>query len=228
MTRLKAFKIILAVLGVIGLGAFYIWFSLHSQIEPYAKFWEQEAKESGEITYVALGDSTAQGIGASEPYNSYVGVFARKLEASTGKKVRIINLSKIGARTDDILERQLPAFKNLNIKPYVLTMAIGANDVYHGTSQDVISANMISILKQLPTNSIIAEVPYLMWDDKDASGRFINTTIHEYAKNGKIKVAPLYSVSKEHHWQWSAYALDFFHPNDRGYENWAEAFWSVF
>jgi acyl-CoA thioesterase I len=227
MLKSKIFKIVLAILLIGGAGAFATWFSLHSQIQPYKEFWNQKAKESGELIYVALGDSTAQGIGASEPYNSYVGVFARKIEESTGKKVRVINLSKIGARTDDVIGRQLHEFKSLKLKPDVLTMAIGTNDIYHATSQEDIASSMISILRQLPANSIVAEIPYLMWDDKNAAGSFINDAIHQYAKNGRIKVAPLYEISKEHHWDWSTYAFDFFHPNNKGYRNWAEAFWVV-
>ena len=44
-----------------------------------------------------------------------------------------------------------------------------------------------------------------------------------------LVVAPLQERTRARGW-WSMftdYAADWFHPNDRGYQVWAEAFWSV-
>ena len=65
---------------------------------------------TGVLRYVAIGDSAAQGIGASRPDRSYVGVLADDIHAATGRSVRVINLSISGATVDvaTLLERHRP------------------------------------------------------------------------------------------------------------------------
>ena len=46
----------------------------------YKNFWANKSQESGEITYLALGDSAAQGIGATSPMRGYVGIIAKRLD----------------------------------------------------------------------------------------------------------------------------------------------------
>ena len=53
--------------------------------------------EPGDLVYVALGDSAAQGIGASTSDNGYVGLVADRLRERTGNPVLGVNLSRSGA-----------------------------------------------------------------------------------------------------------------------------------
>lgn len=89
----------------------------------YATYWEQPRGEAGGLLYVALGDSAAQGIGASRPERGYVGLIAQRLRDSTGKSVQVVNLSRAGARIGDVLDRQLPAVAALGRTPDLLTVA---------------------------------------------------------------------------------------------------------
>lgn len=67
---------------------------LTRSVEARAEYWSVPRGEPGELLYVALGDSAAQGIGASSPETGYVGVLAARLRASTGRSVEVVNLSR--------------------------------------------------------------------------------------------------------------------------------------
>ena len=124
MSAGKAIIALVAVLiaaELIGL----IW--LFSTVSTYKAFWLNKAKQEGELTYLALGDSAAQGIGATSPMRGYVGLLAKRLEAATGKKVRVINLSTTGAKINDVIQDQIPKINT--IKADFVTLEIGANDV---------------------------------------------------------------------------------------------------
>src|SRR5690606_20312357 len=87
----------------------------------------EQVKED-DLVYVALGDSTAQAIGASKPEYGYVGLVKEYLENKTNKNVAVINISVSGAKLSDVIAEQIPKLKDLP-KADVLTIEIGANDV---------------------------------------------------------------------------------------------------
>jgi acyl-CoA thioesterase-1 len=199
-----------------------------SEVSRYDQFWEQasqQRQEKGGITYVALGDSTAQGIGASSPEEGYVWQFAQELSAQTGKKVRIVNLSKTGATTADVLANQLPQVAGL--APDIVTTAIGANDIYAGVSTDQLSRNLQQLIAALPPHAIVAEIPYLRWTRRNAGVVAINAEIKKEAAARGLAFAPLYQITRSTRFQIDAYWLDFFHPSDKGYRNWTSAFFAA-
>ena len=75
----------------------------------YADHWSQPRGQTGGLLYVALGDSAAQGIGASTPDRGYVGLLAERVRERTSRSVEVVNLSSSGARIGDVLDTQLPA-----------------------------------------------------------------------------------------------------------------------
>ncbi|MBW3639915.1 MAG: hypothetical protein KY451_08715, partial [Actinobacteria bacterium] len=77
-------------------------------VDAYASAWKQPRGEPGGLVYVALGDSAAQGIGASSLQRGYISLVADRLAGSTGRPVQVINLSSSGARIRDVIEEQLP------------------------------------------------------------------------------------------------------------------------
>ena len=107
VSKLKIVLLIIVVAQIIAL----LW--LYLSVGRYKNFWVDKASKSGELTYIALGDSAAQGIGASSPMRGYVGLIAKRLEAKTGKKVKIINVSVTGAKVEDVTRDQIPQIKAL-------------------------------------------------------------------------------------------------------------------
>lgn len=209
---------VLIVLEIIAL----VW--LASSVSRYRSFWESKANQSGEITYLALGDSAAQGIGASSPMRGYVGLIAKEIQDKTGKSVRIINISKTGAKMDDYLNDQAPRVKE--VKADIVTIEIGANDVANFNPKEF-QAKFKKVLKTLPDGTYVSDMPLFnsrpgsTQNAKDAS-KIIQEELKEYPKlvfiNLQKETAENQSIF--------GFAPDLFHPNNLSYKNWARAFLS--
>jgi hypothetical protein len=85
------------------------------QARTYADFWQRQNENAltgdGPL-WVVLGDSTAQGLGASSPLHGYVGQVLNALRR-TGTPWRVLNLSRSGAQTRHVLDDQLPLLDGL-------------------------------------------------------------------------------------------------------------------
>jgi len=199
---------------------------LNGDVGRYAKYWSQPHGGTGGLVYVALGDSAAQGLGASSPELGYVGLVAARLRAATSRPVRVINLSRSGAHIRDVLATQVPRLAGLH--PDLVTVDVGGNDI---TSYDrrQFERDAVALCSALPAGAVIADVPYFMhgkWERNAASGaRFLQ---REAAAHG-LRVARLHDALRNTGWSgmFTSYAADWFHPNDRGYRVWAQAFWKA-
>lgn len=196
---------------------------LYLSVQRYHNYWLEQAKQPGQLTYVALGDSAAQGIGASSPRRGYVGLIAARLEAQTGKTVRVVNLSKTGAKLQDYLNEQAPKLKGLT--PDLVTIEIGANDVdkfnaktYRGQFREVLGT--------LPPRTYVSNMP--LFNSRPTStpkAKQASVIIQEELQ----RYPDLYFVDLQkqtsQHQSIFNFAPDLFHPNNPSYKNWAEAFW---
>jgi lysophospholipase L1-like esterase len=196
---------------------------LNDTLPVHSKWWREQIAVSGEIVYVAIGDSAAQGIGASEPGKSYVGLLAEHIREETKRTVHIINLSISGARVADAVDLQLPKLEKL--KPDIITVSVGANDI--GAFDPArFERDVRALLTALPRRTLVADVPSFYFPDGERKVKAANRIVHRIATaNGHI-IVPLYRTT---HRQGLPRALtqvagDFFHPNDRGYRVWASAF----
>jgi len=202
--------------------------ALARSVDDAAAYWSKPRGQPGGLTYVALGDSAAQGIGASRPANGYVGVLARRLAAKTGRPVQIINLSRSGARIRDVLDTQLPALAALKQKPDLVTVAIGGNDV-RAFGPARFAADSAALASALPAGTYVADVPYFMhgrWErDADEAARVLTDDV----RRAGLRVVPLHQALEDEGWRamLTQFAADWFHPNDRGHRVWANAFWTA-
>lgn len=188
-----------------------------------SKWWRDHAKEEGELLYVAVGDSAAQGIGASAPNRSYVGVLADHIRSATGRTVRVINLSVSGASVDLAVRDQLPRFVKLT--PDIVTVAIGANDIALWNPV-AFKAGIREIFSALPAHAIVADLPCFHFPQNERKVAVANRLLREVAAEHALTVVPLHAVTKRQGLRSVAtqFANDMFHPNDRGYRVWADAF----
>lgn len=187
------------------------------------RYWAQPRGEPGGLLYVALGDSTAQGVGASRPERGYVGLLAQRLHADTGRAVQVINLSRSGARIDDVLVDQLARLRAL--QPDLVTIAIGGNDV-RGYDRSTWIRQVDALTAALPAGTIIADVPYFMHGHWERDAQQADTLTRSAREHG-LDVVPLHEALRGEGWSAmvTQFAADFFHPNDRGHQVWAKAFW---
>jgi lysophospholipase L1-like esterase len=100
---------------------------LNEVAEDFAGYWHRRARRPGELCFVALGDSLAQGLTASRPERGFVGLLADGLARSSGCEVGVLNLSVTGATVADVLAGQLPRLAGLD--PVLITVCVGTNDV---------------------------------------------------------------------------------------------------
>ncbi|MCX7523086.1 SGNH/GDSL hydrolase family protein [Microbacterium sp. STN6] len=196
---------------------------LNETLPVNSKWWRDYAKEKGTLLYVAIGDSAAQGIGASKPEHSYVGLLAERVRELTGQSVRVVNLSVSGATVALAVANQLPKFRKL--KPDLVTVAIGANDI--ATFDAVVFEGGIrEVFNALPKHAIVADLPcfYLPWNERIVA--VANRIVREVAAERGLTIVPLHEVTRRRGLRGilTEFAADFFHPNDLGYRVWASAF----
>ena len=196
---------------------------VHGQVARYAADWEAAngaALAGAGPLWVVLGDSTAQGIGAPSWEEGYVGQLRRALEDGSERPWRVVNLSKSAARTDDVLDRQLPALEALATPPDLVTCAIGANDVVRRAPG--LEDRMRQVMARLPERAIIATLPQGLGPERT---QVVNRVIRTEAPAAGLVVADVWARTGP---PWHGkYAEDRFHPGALGYADWAAAFADV-
>jgi lysophospholipase L1-like esterase len=193
---------------------------VRAQKEPFAAAWRaaNEAALGGEgPLWVALGDSMTQGIGAADISGGWVSQLHARLTAE-GHPLRLVNLSATGARVGDVVEQQLPQLEALGIASALVTVLIGANDMFPRSRRAPAVAQYAALLDRLPAGrTVVAPLP-----QRNGPALAINAAIGQAAARGRIRVAEFPQTSL-----WSLFgtlAEDHFHPNERGYASIATAF----
>ncbi|ANJ28699.1 hypothetical protein ATC03_03955 [Agromyces aureus] len=186
-------------------------------------YWRAQRAGSGELLYVAIGDSAAQGIGASRPGHSYVGFVARALATASTRPIRTVNLGISGATLRIALDDELPVLSRLS--PDVLTVCIGANDIadFDPTRFD---HEIRELFAALPDHAIVADLPSFYFPPAQGRVRTANRLLRAAAAERGLTVVPLFArTNRQGMWGVSTqFAGDLFHPNDRGYRIWADVF----
>lgn len=188
-----------------------------AQVEPYARAWEaanEDALRSSGKLWVALGDSTAQGIGAHRWDEGYVGQLLRRL----GGGWRVVNLSRSGARIAYLVDDLLPRLHALGEAPQLVTCGIGANDLVPAPLDELV-AGLREVMSALPRGSVMATLPQGLRPPKAIAA---NEVVRAEAPPMGLRVADVWSHTGPP-WR-GKFASDGFHPNAVGYRDWAEAF----
>lgn len=182
-------------------------------VVPWAQAWQRAnlaAMNGDGPLWVALGDSLTQGIGASAYDRGWVGQLRDHL-AGEGRAFRVVNLAVSGARTQDVLDVQVPALDRLRRvapQPALVTLMIGSNDLVGRGLRDALPARMEQILRRLPGRALVTTLP-------NPRAGAVNRVIREVARAHDLVVADLRDP-RTTSWH-GKLAPDHFHPNDRGY-----------
>lgn len=203
-----------------------------SKIEPFIlAAWEKNNKS---FVYVAIGDSSVEGVGASTSDRSYPGIIHQHLKLAH-KDIDYNNLGKSGARIKDVLDKQLP--KTLDLAPQLITISIGANDILHGTPFKEFEKDLHKLLstlkKQTAAEIVISTIPdltaapaipkHLRFASKVFLRR-INSIIRKQAKKSQVKLVDVYESSRIYTQHYpEVISSDGLHPSDFGYVIWANA-----
>lgn len=204
--------------------------NLYLQLGRYQRYWNtknQAVAPDDAILYVALGDSAAQGIGATSPSKGYVGLIGDELAKRHNRPVKIVNLSKSGGKVRDVLDTQLPAMKQYGTdKDTRVTIEIGANDTINFDDQRF-AKEVDELMAQLPKQTVISDIPYFghsRYRGKQANVEKANKILYAIAKQHGFTLVPLHEQTKQNG-KLSTFAADWFHPSNTGYrENWLPVF----
>jgi lysophospholipase L1-like esterase len=182
------------------------------------------------LTYIVLGDSTAAGVG---------GNYEHGIAVSTAKglgerhRVAMTNLAVSGARLRDVRALQLAAASAL--RPDVVLLSAGANDVTHLTSVAAMRAHLRAIVLALraanpdvrivitgsPDMGSPPRIPRLLRGLASWRTRRANQMFRAEAARDRLVFAPIAeSTGPLFRRNRSLFAADRFHPNDRGYATW--------
>ena len=190
--------------------------------------------KTGAIVYVALGDSTGAGVGATQG-----GYVARLFNRITERRPQstLQNLCVSGATTEDLVRGQLD--RGVVMNPDLVTVGIGINDIGHGLTIDQFAKNYENIFSTLrdktrarivitniPDISSGPRIPGSMRSQYQQQIIKFNERLEEIAKRYDVTVFDMYTVSKDElpaHPEY--FSSDGFHPSDAGYEMWAKHMW---
>ncbi len=192
--------------------------AVRAQISPYAEAWHSAniaALERSEPLWLVLGDSTAQGIGASAYDCGWVGQL-RRLMAADGREWRVVNLSQSGGRVRDVLGDQFALAHRLGLEPALVTVAVGANDL-RPSRRDGLAPGLEKLAAVLPSGTVLATIP-----GRPKTVAPFNELVREWSSRHDLRVAETGGAITPP-WR-GKLASDWFHPNDVGYAMWARAF----
>ena len=172
------------------------------------------------LVYVALGDSTVYGLGASSPSTHYVARLFWRLHAEY-PLARLSNRGACLATTTDVLAHQVP--DAIMDRPHLVTLSVGPNDLRQGRSPQDFAGRTEVILERLQRDTdaavILNSLPDLALSPRfrepersmvAALTRHYNHALQHVADNFGIELVD--------------------HPSDAGYAAWAgamrEAVWA--
>lgn len=194
--------------------------AMAATVHPLERLWRSIAADAVVGTlplWVVLGDSTGQGVGATSLDHSWV---ARVSAAMTrhGRHHGVVNLSRSGARSVDVIDEQLPLLELLPHRPAIVTVTVGTNDLIRNPHAPALARRMRRLIAELPTGSIIATLPA---PSVSPSSRVVNKAIREAVDSAGHRVAEV-----GHHLLGPRKGLgrDRFHPSDAGYGAWVRGF----
>jgi lysophospholipase L1-like esterase len=195
------------------------------------------ADRDAEVHYVALGDSTVEGVGASSPERTYVARLGERLRGIYPRAVTT-NLGVGGSTSADVLRRQLD--RAVALRPALVTLSIGPNDVTTGVRVEQYERNVEAVLRRLEADTTALVVVNLLPDlavtprfrgrEKEAlvgglTVRFNDALARQAYAHGAALV-DLYTASRsEVPARPDLVGADGYHPSDAGYERWAELMW---
>ena len=196
------------------------------------------ADRSAAVLYVALGDSTVEGVGATSSDRNYVSRLHERLRA-VYPSARVVNLGAGGATSADVLLRQLD--RAIGLRPHLVTLSIGPNDITTRVPVATYEKNLETILGRLRYETTAVAVVNLI-PDLAVTPRFSRSRLRETVGRQTIvfnealertgwahraELVNLYAASqREVPLQPELISADGYHPSDAGYARWAEPVWT--
>ncbi len=111
------------------------------------------------VEIAAFGDSAMAGVGVQQVEDTLPVQLAQRVADSTGRPVRVVGYARSGARTIDVLTRQVPLVRRV---PHVSVLVIGTNDVTGITPPATLlrlSGELLDALESLGAPVVMSSLP---------------------------------------------------------------------
>lgn len=182
------------------------------------------------FVYVALGDSTVEGIGATTSERCFAAIVYAAIKQEVGSAV-FYNLGKRGARVKDVLANQLTLAIEKN--PDLVVLSMGGNDIRARTPLKKFSkdyeiilqrlrseTNALIVVNSIPDFSMATVIPRFLRFFAQFGVRRLNTAIRNLTGKVNGVYVDVYSHGKVFQKHEGLVAADGFHPSDIGYALW--------
>jgi len=178
----------------------------------------EEARRSSGPLWVALGDSSSQGVGATAWENGWTLEVLRRLRETTSEPWRLINLSMSGGRFLDVADRQVPVLNTMLDEPALITCVIGSNDLMWRRGIKGVNEDADRTIDRLPEGTFVSQL-----NGPGPRPKMLNNI---FQRGADTKGHQLFNI-----WNWpsgrGALAADRVHPSDIGYGHMAELAWNA-
>ena len=98
---------------------------------------------TGEVRYLAMGDSLTEGAGADDPNTTWSAILAAKWREG-GCKVQFKNAGISGHTSDGVLQDEVPQIETT--KATIITLQVGGNDIVQKVPDETYRTNVKAIL----------------------------------------------------------------------------------
>jgi acyl-CoA thioesterase I len=211
--------------------------SAHAQCSAPARPHRLPHDPPASVVYVALGDSTVSGGGATSPGRTYVRRLYERLRA-VYPQARLANLGVRGATAAAVVAGQLVAA--IRQEPILVTLSIGPNDITSHRALADFARDIDTIMRTLRTKTsavlVVNLIPDLAVTPRFRSGPHaaqvgrraeeFNAALSRSACAQGAVVVDLFTRSRaELPRHPELVADDGYHPSDLGYARWAELMW---
>lgn len=183
------------------------------------------------FVFVALGDSTIEGVGASVPHKSFSHLVYLKIKNKI-KHAVFHNFGLGGARVFD-LHKKLDHV--IRLSPHLILLSVGANDILRLTHSKDFNRHYRHVIKRLsqetkarliinniPDLTLLPRFPGILKPYLKQKIHENNNVIRRYAKATKGILIDLYKESKTLWRVKGILSKDGLHPSDIGHSIWAE------
>lgn len=193
---------------------------IDGQVERYHQQWDhanEAARQASGPLWVALGDSSTQGVGASAWENGWTHTVLDRLREASGEPWRLINLSMSGGRFLDVADRQVPVLNTMLETPQLITCVIGSNDLMWRRGVRGVTADADRAVDRIPDGAFVSKL-----NGPGPRPKMLNNIFH---RGAETKNHQLFNI-----WNWpsgrGALAADRVHPSDIGYQHMTELAWT--
>jgi lysophospholipase L1-like esterase len=186
-----------------------------------------------------LGDSYTICTGASDQSHSWPSIISKRFEKSTGRTLELSNPAVNGFTTLDLIQHELPYVRRL--KPDLVTILIGVNDLVRGRSESSYSKSLTLIYDEVASLQLqpgrVAAIAIPNWWYTPAAAEYggaehvraLTESFNRIAE--KLAVAQAFiwvdisKASTAHIGAPGWIAADDLHPGDTQYAAWADVIW---